>query len=208
MRAHLASLMTVILITGGARVARANEASREKAREAILVCESVDQMPASDRTHRAQRLDEGLAMSEAAVRADERDARAHLAMCCNLGKQIELAGLSWRVFSQIRRMQAEADRAQELAQDDADVLITKGEMLRRLPGPLGGNKEAGMRLLRRAVELRPDHVVGRVYLARALADERSPAARASLYEALALAKRTGAQREQTEVQHLLASLAE
>jgi tetratricopeptide (TPR) repeat protein len=208
MRASLAGIVTVIVLGGVVTAARANEASLAKAREAMLLCESVDRMPPGDKALKIRRLEEGLQVGEAAVALDEHDPRAHLAVFCNLGKGVDLAGLSWRVFGQVRRMQTEVDRAQTLDPDDVDVLIAKGEMLHRLPGLLGGNKEEGERLLRRAVDLRPDHVVGRLYLARALADDHSPAARASVYEALAVAKRAGAVREQTEAQQLLASLHE
>jgi cytochrome c-type biogenesis protein CcmH/NrfG len=103
-------------------------------------------------------------------------------------------------------MQAEIDRAQDLAPDDPDILVAKGEMLRRVPGPLGGNKDQGRALLVHAVAVRPDHLPARLYLARALADDGDPAARDRIYEALAAAKKAGAVREQSEAQQLLASL--
>ncbi len=163
-------------------------------------------MPAADKAKKIKRLEEGIVIAEAAVAADDEDARAHLALFCNVGRKLDLAGLSWRVFGEVRRMQAEIDRAQELAPDDPDILVAKGELLRRVPGPLGGNKELGRALLVRAVELRPDHLPARLFLARALADDRDPAARARVYEALAAAKKAGAVREQSEAQELLASL--
>jgi hypothetical protein len=208
MPVRLGSVSTAILLGGFVCEALANETSRAKAHEAMVVCESVERMPASDKAHKLERLGQGLAMGEEAVRSDDHDALAHLALGCNLGKEIEIAGLSWRVFGQLRRLQSEVDRAYELAPDDPDVLVFKGELLRRTPGPLGGNREQGRALLVRAVEIRPDHVVARVYLARALADDRSPAARAQCAEALAIAKKAGAEREESEVQHLLASLGE
>ena len=208
MRVFLPSLMTVVMLGGLVTAAHGNEASRVKAQEAMLLCESVDHMPASDTARKVERLSAGLMLSEDAVRLDENDARAHMALCCNLGKQLVIAGLSWRVFNQVGRLRAEIDRAHALDPEDIDVLVTKGELLHRLPSVLGGNKEAGLMLLRRAVELQPKHVAARLYLARVLAEDRKPGARASAYEALALAKRTGAVREQSEAQELLASLRE
>jgi cytochrome c-type biogenesis protein CcmH/NrfG len=163
-------------------------------------------MPANKKQEKIQRLTRGLEIAEAAVALDGRDARAHLAIICNLGRQVELAGLSWRVFGQVRRLQAEADLALELAPDDPDILTTKGQMMRQTPGPLGGSKEVGLKLLQRAVEVKPDHVTARLYLAQAMADDGAPDARKRLYEVLALAKERGAVREQTEAQQLLASL--
>ena len=179
MRDLLARIVTGVLIGAVAGAASANEASRTKAREAMVLCESVDRMPESERPVALARLAEGLAFGEAAIALDPDDARAHLALCCNLGKQIDLGGLNWRIVGQVRRMRVEIDRAQALDPDDIDVLITKGEMLRRLPRVFGGDRDEGVALLRRAVELRPDSVVARLYLARALAAERSPATRTS-----------------------------
>src|SRR5262249_45239403 len=165
--------------------------------------ESADRMPAADKAAKIERLDEGTTVAEAAIAADEQDAHAHLALFCNVGRKLDLAGLSWRTFGQVRRMQKEIDRAQELAPNDPDILVAKGELLRRLPGPLGGNKEQGKLLLVRALELKPDHLAGRLYLARALAEDGDPAARARVNEVLAAAKKAGAVREQSEAQELL-----
>jgi hypothetical protein len=207
MRVGLTSGVTIAIAVGWlVPPTSANDVSSAKAVEAMVVCESVERMPASDKAKKIKRLEEGITIGEAAVAADGDDGRAHLALFCNIGRKLDLAGLSWRVFGELRRMQAEIDRAQELAPDDPDILVAKGEMLRRVPGPLGGNKEQGRMLLLRAVQLRPDHLAGRLYLARALADDGDPNARARVYEALAAAKKAGAVREQSEAQDLLASL--
>jgi cytochrome c-type biogenesis protein CcmH/NrfG len=206
MRVGLTSGLIALSIAWLVPQAGANDVSSAKAAEAMTVCESADRMPAADKQKKIKRLEEGIAIGEAAIAADPQDARAHLALFCNIGRQLDIAGLSWRVFGQVRRMQAEIDRAQELSPDDPDILVAKGEMLRRMPGPLGGNKEQGRALLLRAVQIRPDHLPARLFLARALADDRDPGARAGIYEALAVAKKAGAVREQSEVQELLASL--
>jgi cytochrome c-type biogenesis protein CcmH/NrfG len=203
----LTSSVIAIAIARLVTPAIANDLSSAKAAQALVVCESIDSTPAAtDKAQKIQRLEEEIVVAEAAVAADPQDARAHLALFCNVGKKLDLAGLSWRVFGELRRMQAEIDRAQELAPDDPDILVAKGEMLRRVPGPLGGNKEQGRALLARAVQVRPDHVPARLYFARALAEDGDPAARARTYEALAVAKKAGAAREQAEAQQLLVSL--
>jgi hypothetical protein len=206
MRVGLTSGVIAIAIGWVVPPAVANDLSSAKAVESMAVCESTDRLPASDKTKKIKRLEEGLVIAEAAVAADPQDARAHLALFCNIGKKLDLSGLSWRVFGELRRMQAVIDRAQELAPRDPDILVAKGEMLRRVPGPLGGNKEQGRALLLLAVEIQPDHLAARLYLARALADDRDPGARARVYEVLAAAKKAGAVREQSEAQELLASL--
>jgi hypothetical protein len=206
MRVGLTSSVIAMAIGWLVPASHANDLSSAKALEAMAVCESVERMPAADKAKKIKRLEEGVLISEAAVAADPGDARAHFALFCNVGKKLDLAGLSWRVFGELRRMQAEIDRAQDLAPDDPDILVAKGEMLRRVPGPLGGNKDQGRALLVRAVQVRPDHLAARLYLARALADDGDPAARDRIYEALAAAKKAGAVREQSEAQGLLASL--
>jgi hypothetical protein len=172
----------------------------------MAICEAVERLPAARKAEKLQRLAEGVELGEAAVAADERDGRAHLALGCNLGKQLRLSGLSWRVFGQVRRVQAEIDRAHELAPDNPDVLAAKGQILRELPGALGGNRDAGTKLLARAVEVAPDHVPACLYFARAMADDGAPDARARLYEVVALAKKRGAAREEVEAQQLIAAL--
>jgi hypothetical protein len=206
MRALLASVVAATVVGGLTGAVRANESSAPKSREAMVVCESVDHMAAGDKQKKLARLGDGVMLAQAAVAADDHDVQAHLALICNLGKALDLAGLSWRVFGQLRRLQAEVDHAQEIAPDDSEVLVAKAEVLRRVPGPLGGNKDLARTLLLRAVQLEPDNVTARLYLAHAMAEDRSPEARARTYEALALAKKRGAVREQTDAQELLASL--
>src|SRR6185295_16014065 len=170
MRALIASVVMTIVIGWLVVPAHADETSRAMAVQALALCETVDRIPPADRQATLVRLEEGVRTSEAAIAVDPKDARAHLALFCNLGKQLDLAGLSWRVFGRLRRAQAAVDRAHELAPNDPDVLVAKGEMLRHVPAVLGGDKVLGFTLIRRAVELEPDHVPARLHLARAMAD--------------------------------------
>ena len=202
MRAVIANVVMTIVIAG---VAAAADVARTEAEEAMALCRSVDQ-PSGDASDRAARLDEGLRRAEAAVAADPNELSAHMAVVCNLGKRLELTGIGLRTLSRLHRMKEAIDRASALAPDAADVLIAKGEFLRRLPAFLGGDHELGRALLGRAVELHPDDVRARLFLARALAADGAPEARARVAEALAAARRDGAAAEQTEAQSLLASL--
>jgi cytochrome c-type biogenesis protein CcmH/NrfG len=206
MRPSITNVVMAIVIDGLLGAALAGDAPAAMAEQALAICQSVERMPAGDTERKLARLADGLRMSEAAVAADDGNARAHLAVCCNLGKQLDLTGLSLRAFGRLRRMQAEVERAAALAPDDPDVLIARGEILRRTPVSLGGDRELGRALLRRAVELYPDHVAARLYLARAMADDRAPDARTRVSEAVAAAKRCGAAAEQSEAEELLASL--
>jgi tetratricopeptide (TPR) repeat protein len=176
MRALIASVVTANVIGSLAAPAGADETARPVAERALALCERVDRTPGLDQAERLARYEEGVRMSELAVAADPDDARAHLALFCNLGRQLDAGGLSWRAFGRIRRARAAIDRAHALAPDDADVLVAKGEMLRRLPRMLGGDPAEGLALLRRAVEIAPGHAAARLHLAHATAGAAAHAA--------------------------------
>jgi hypothetical protein len=205
MRRSTAILIAAITIGGGV-AARANELSAERAAEALVACNQTDRLPHADRQQKLDYIGKVVEMGEAAVAADERDARAHLALFCALGKQVELAGISWRALARVQRVKAEADRCVELAPRDPDGLVAKGELLRRLPGPLGGDRSEGIALFKRALAIKPDHVAGRIFLARALAADKMPEARREAYQALAVARQNGTDDDLTQAQSLIASL--
>jgi tetratricopeptide (TPR) repeat protein len=202
MRTAIANVVMTIVIAG---VAEAAEVARTTADEAMALCRSVERL-SGDARAAADRLEEGLRLAEAAVAADANELSAHMAVVCNLGKRLELSGIGLRTLGRVHRMKEAIDRASAIAPDAAEVLVAKGEFLRRLPAFLGGDHELGRALLQRAVELHPDDVQARLYLARALAADGSPEARARLVDALAAARRCGAPAEQREAQALLASL--
>ena len=176
------------LVLACASAARADDASVRLTREAFEVCRST---VTTDPVRRMEELERGMALASAAVDADPRDARAHLALFCNQGKQLELAGLSWRSLARLSRAKATLEQALALAPDDPDILAAKGEMLRELPALLGGDPEEAERLFRRALERDPNHVASRLFLAKLLVhDERSTAA-AEVARAVELADREG-----------------
>jgi tetratricopeptide (TPR) repeat protein len=206
MRALVANVVMACVIGTLVPPASANDSSRPMAAAAFSLCERVDETPDGDRTERLARLEEGVRMGEAAVTADPSDARAYLAVGCNLGKQLNLSGLSWRSLGRLSRLREAIDRAYALAPADPDILIAKGEIARRLPSALGGDKAAGLVFFRRAVDVAPDNVAARVHLARAMADDRAPEARAQIKEALELAERCGVERDRSEARALLGPL--
>jgi hypothetical protein len=173
-------------------------------RRGARVCQRVDATRGGS-LGRIARLEEGVAMSEAAVAADEHDARAHLALFCNLGKQIELSGLSWRIFARLRRARAEIDRAHELAPTDPDILAPRASCCAACrPRSAATRPRARAHPPRGRDRARPRRrppVPG----AR---DGRRPGARrrAGRPRGLAVAERSGAERERSEARALLASL--
>lgn len=168
MRAAIANVVMTIVIVGTAVGARAGEVARAKADEAMTLCRSVDRLD-GDVDASLERLESAFRLAEAAVAADASELVAHMAVVCTLGKRLELSGIGIRTLGRVHRMKAAIDRASEIAPDDADVLVAKGEFLRRLPIFMGGDPGLGRALLQRAVELHPDDVQARRYLARALA---------------------------------------
>ena len=131
------------------------------ARAALAMCRSVNTMAPEERL---ARLDEGLALAEAAMLADPSSALAHFAAFCNRGKRLQMAGFSFGAFGEVRRLRREIDRALTLAPEWPEALAGKGAMLVALPRLLGGDVEEGERLLKRALTLDPTNVEARIIL--------------------------------------------
>lgn len=149
-------------------------------------------------------LVQGLALAESALAADERDARAHFAVFCNLGRKVQNEGLRFSHLAAARRLRREIDRTLALAPEAPDPLVAKAEFLLALPRFFGGDPREAERLARRAVTLAPDLVVARVTLARTLAARGARAeAREELRRALLA---PGADLESGEARTLLTAL--
>ncbi len=133
--------------------------------ESLALCERADGLSADQR---AEALERGMALAEHALAADASDALAHFATVCNLGKQMEAAGLGLGQLLNLRRLRRALDVTLELAPGDADALLAKGALLLRLPRLLGGDAGHAETLLRRALAAEPSNGTVRCYLARAL----------------------------------------
>lgn len=154
------------------RVAAFEVATTDAAARGLSTCLSVDDLP-GDKSDRLPVLDRGAELAQSAIAADPSDPRARVALVCNLGKALEIAGLSWRSLQRLRRLRDAVDEGLRIGPDDPDLLTSKGEMLLRIPAALGGDPVEGERCLRRAIELRPDHPQAHRFLAEILA-ERNP----------------------------------
>ncbi len=156
-------------------------------REAVGLC--FDASRASE-AERVPMLERGLATAERALAADPNDAKAHFAVFCNLGRKLEEDGASLAGVASVQRLRESVDRAIALEPTFIDALAGKGAFLVELPGLLGGDEDEGLRLLRRAVDLAPDHAQARLELAKALKEHGD--AQAALAEArIVLAKADG-----------------
>jgi tetratricopeptide (TPR) repeat protein len=181
--------LAILGLVATALLARADDVASTAAADAWRICERDE--PSVEKVARLQALDRGVQIAEAASAADPKNLRAHFALFCNLGRQLEIAGISWRSLQRLGRLKQTIDTTLALAPDDPDVLVAKGEMLRRLPMVLGGSRREAERLFRRALEIAPAHVAGRLYLAQLLIEQGAVDAQAEVARALDAAERAG-----------------
>jgi tetratricopeptide (TPR) repeat protein len=188
-----------------ALVLAADPPGSPRSNQALAICLQEAATPEERRAN----LKRGLALAEEAVAADERDAKAHFAVFCNLGNDLKLRGVAVSSLFAVRRLRREIDRTLELAPDFADALVGKGEFLLELPGVMGGDAEEAERLLRAAVKVDPDFIEAHLGLGRALAARGArDAARAEARLALAEAERVPDPAKVAAARKLLAQLGE
>jgi hypothetical protein len=163
---------TALLIAAVTAAAGADELSGSaRAGEALALCHTADRTTG---TEKEALLERGLALAEEAVVADGGDARAHFALFCNLGRQMQLRPLSPGTLFNTPRLRREIDRTLELAPRSIDALTAKGALLLELPRPLGGDLKAAERFLRQALELDSGFPYALFTLARVLAARSAP----------------------------------
>lgn len=162
-RATLASQLVLAMLLAAS--AAAEPPGSPAAKESLQLCDRVDELPTADQLIVLAR---GLAIAERAVAADHNDAKAHFALVCNLGKQIQVSRIGFSSWFHFQRLRRELNATLALAPDDADALAAQGALLLHLPRLLGGDATEAERLLRRALEIEPDNSAGRRYLAEAL----------------------------------------
>src|SRR5262245_8163022 len=127
---------------------------------ALSICQKADQSEGEERT---RLLAHGLTLAEKAVAADESDGKAHFAVFCNLGKQMQEASV-FRQTLVVHRLKRELELAIALEPDDPQMLIARGAFLVELPAALGGDAEKGRALLRAALTKDPNNHTALRYL--------------------------------------------
>lgn len=148
-----------------ATAATAEPAGSRVAKESLVLCDDADDLSGDDQWATLVR---GVQLAEDAIAADGRDAKAHFALFCNLGKQTKLSGLGLSSLFKFRRLRRELDTTLTLAPDDPDALAAQGALLVQTPRLFGGDAAEGERLLRRALDIEPNNTAARRYLAEAL----------------------------------------
>jgi hypothetical protein len=129
--------------------------------DSLALCTAADQLAPEARLPVLAR---GLDLADAALALDDRSARAHFAVVCNLGKATGLGSVGFGTFRAVYRLQREVDITLALAPNDADALAAKGALLVRLPRWLGGDRREAVQWLRRAVAIDPRNATARAYL--------------------------------------------
>lgn len=165
--------ISVALTAGSARaenlVFASDPSGSPLARESVGLC--LEAAKTTDESKRDALLERGLAAAERAVKENDGDAKAHFAVFCNLGRQLESGGASLAGVTNVKRLSAEIDRALALQPNFIDAMTAKGSFLIKLPGLLGGDEDEGEALVRRAAQLAPNHPPARLELAKLLVEK-------------------------------------
>lgn len=130
---------------------------------ALALCHEADHVSGDQRERILMR---GLELAERAVAADPYDAKAHFAVFCNLGKQVQSHAPGPRDVKVVGRLKCELDAALALTPGDPDLLAAKGALLLALPWFLGGDAKQGEELLQAILVKDPDNPVARRYLSK------------------------------------------
>lgn len=171
-------------------LASAGETASLLSQQALQHCEQG--RAATARETRLANFEQGQALAEQAVAANEGSADAHFALFCNLGEQLRLDGESLTSVFGFRRMMNELDRAIEIDPTHIDALSAKGTLLVKLPGLLGGDSEKGERLLQHVIQRAPKAVNARLALAKVRCEHGNHQEAAALAtDALAIARKDG-----------------
>jgi len=179
----------LVVATHAAVVLAADPPGTTNSREALALCHRAQQ-PSAEGVGVDTMLADSLELADQAVAQDDRDALAHFARFCALGEQARLSGVSIVSLLKIRPIRDAVDRTLVLAPDFPDALLGKGALLVSLPGLLGGDDEEGEHLVRRALEIDPDFVDARLFLAETLLEDgRRDDARKELERARVSAER-------------------
>ena len=195
-----------LLLASGPRPARAAEPTAlELARRGLNECEAGRRSTVRD--ERQVHFERGRALGDQAVVLDGQSAEAHFAVFCNMGELMRLDGETLSSVFQLRRLNAEIDRALELNPEYTEAMAAKGILLIRLPRLLGGDAEKGETLLRRVLQKDPNAVESRLMLAKTCESrgERDEAV-AFASRALQIAREQGRADKVAEAQATLAEL--
>ncbi|MEO2166545.1 MAG: hypothetical protein ABGY42_00210 [bacterium] len=157
LRTFLAALLTSgglasIAVAGPAPFYSNAPGAPADAKRAIRICETLDSTPPAAR---AAALEQAISLAERAVRRFPEDARAHFALFCTLGRNLQQEGASVQALFAVRRVRHAVQKAIALQPTYVDALVAHGAMLASLPWLMGGDTDRGEALIRHAIGLDP-----------------------------------------------------
>lgn len=128
-----------------------------------------------DKVKRRAAYEEGAKFARQAIDLQERNADAHYLYAANLGSAAQLKGTMASALT-VRDLKAHVRRALELNGNHAPALHMMGMMMEELPWLLGGDADAALTYLKRAVAADPAYIharldLAKVYLKRHASDE-------------------------------------
>ncbi len=155
----------VILIGSHNPIAFAEQSAQELSRLALEECQKG--RIADTRDVRMGHFERAEAIAERAIEADEEYAEAHFALFCSLGEQMRIDGPpSFSSIFGYNRLMSELNRTLELDPQHIDAMSSKGTLLVKLPGMLGGDSEKGEEMLHEVIKLEPSAINARLVIAQ------------------------------------------
>ncbi|WP_447971389.1 hypothetical protein [Nitrospira sp. M1] len=150
-------------------IAMAEQTAQELSARALDECQKG--RIAKDRDVRMGHFERAEVIAEQAIEADDNYAEAHFSLFCTLGEQMRIDGepTMGAIFG-YNRMMDELNRTLELDPQHIDALSSKGTLLVKLPGIMGGDSEKGVEILREVIRREPMAINARLVIAESIAD--------------------------------------
>jgi hypothetical protein len=165
----------------------------------------------SDDTKRRAAYDEGVRIARRAIDLEESNAQAHYLYAANLGSAAQLQGVMASAFT-VNDLKRHVRRALELNPNHAPALHMMGMMFEELPWILGGDADAALTYLSKAVAADPQSTharldLGKAYIKRQQIDAARRELNTILDQEYPRDQSASEQRRRQEARQLLASLA-
>ena len=128
----------------------------------------------TDDEKRIMAYEEAARLAQRALELKEADAEAHFLYAAALGQAAELKGVTASLLS-LEEMRIHVTRALEVQPNHVPSIHMAGMMLEELPRFMGGNPEAALEYLERAVTLDPTYTHARLHLAKMYLKRKKPA---------------------------------
>lgn len=119
----------------------------------------------TDPEKRLSVYEEGTRLAQRTLELQEDNAEAHFLYAAHLGETADLRGIAASLLS-LEEMRTHIRRALDLQKDHVPALHMAGMMLEKLPRFMGGNPDAALEYIKRAVTIDPTYTEARLNLAK------------------------------------------